>query len=86
MRQRTQEQHPSTTMRQLRRRIYDINREIESMRADWSRIFERSDGEDPSLDTRYAAICKAEDEVKRLRWQLRTIDRLISVETPTPAA
>lgn len=83
---REPEQHPAAMVRQLRRRIYDENQQIENMRADWTRIFERSDGEDISLDARYDDICAAEDRVKRLRWQVRMVEKLISADVPTPAA
>lgn len=83
---REPEQHPATIVRQLRRHIYDENQQIESMRADWTRIYERSDGEDLSLDARYEDICAAEDRVKRLRWQLRMVEKLVSADVPTPAA
>ncbi len=86
MRQREQAQTPRTKMMQIRRQIFDINEQIASMRADFNRIGEASNWNDPSLEAREADIAFWEDRVKRLRWQLRVIDRLISVETPTPAA
>lgn len=84
------------TATMLRRQIVDIEVDIESMRAEYVRIGERSDWQDVSLDARYEDICFWEDRVGKLRRELRRMEALTvaraeeqdteNTDPPRPAA
>lgn len=80
-------QHSNNTkVAQLHRDIASIETNIESMRAGYRRMGERTDWEDPRLDSLYDDICRLEDHVAKLRRRVRRLERIATTPRPPRTA